>query len=253
MMKPLAGQHALVSGGGRGIGRAVALALTQAGARVSIIGRDAARLQQAVAEGIAAAGLAIDVTDEAAMQSALAELATQGAFDIVVANAGGAETAPFRKSDAALFRRMVELNLIGTVNTFRPVLPDMVARGSGRLIAIASTAGLRGYGYVSAYVAAKHAVLGLVRSLALETARSGVTVNAICPGYTDTDLVAGSLETITGKTGLGREEAVAQLVKDNPQGRLIAPEEVAASVLHLCAPASRSITGQALAINGGEF
>lgn len=253
MMQPLAGQHALVSGGGRGIGRAVALALTQAGARVSIIGRDGHRLQQAVAEGVAAHARPVDVTDEAAMQTVLAELAAQGAFDIVVANAGGAETAPFRKSDAALFRRMIELNLIGTVNTFRPALPAMVARGSGRLIAIASTAGLRGYGYVSAYVAAKHAVLGLVRSLALETARSGVTVNALCPGYTDTDLVAGSLETIAGKTGLGRDEAVAQLVKDNPQGRLIAPDEVAASVLHLCSGSSRSITGQALAINGGEF
>lgn len=253
MASALAGQHALVSGGGRGIGRAIAVSLRQAGARVSIIGRDQAALQQAISDGVADAALACDVTDEAAMRACLAALAEPQPFDIVVANAGGAETAPFRRSDAGLFRRMVELNLIGTVNTFQPALPAMVARGSGRLIAIASTAGLRGYAYASAYAAAKHAVVGLVRSLAQETARSGVTVNALCPGYADTDLVAGSLATIAGKTGLTQEEAVAQLVRDNPQGRLIAPEEVAASVLHLCAATSGSITGQALAINGGEF
>ncbi len=130
---------------------------------------------------------------------------------------------------------MSEINLIGTVNAFHAALPGMLARRSGRLIAIASTAGHRGYPYVSAYVAAKHAVIGLVRSLALETARSGVTVNAICPGYTDTDMVAGSLDAITSKTGLSRDEALAQLVKANPQGRLIAPDEIAAAVLYLCA------------------
>ncbi|WP_332683583.1 SDR family NAD(P)-dependent oxidoreductase [Bosea sp. (in: a-proteobacteria)] len=253
MASALAGQHALVSGGGRGIGRAIAAALHLAGAKVSIIGRNGEVLQQVLRAGEADDAAAVDVTDEAAMAAALGKLSADRPFDIVVANAGAVETAPFRKSDAAFFRRMLEVNLIGTVNSFRPALPAMVERGSGRLIAIASTAGHRGYPYVSAYVAAKHAVVGLVRSLALETARSGVTVNAVCPGYTDTDMVAGSVAAITGKTGATQAEALAQLVRDNPQGRLIAPEEVAATVLHLCQPESRGITGQSLLINGGEF
>lgn len=253
MASALAGQHALVSGGGRGIGRAIASALHLAGARVSIIGRNGTMLQQVLDAGEADRAASVDVTDEAAMARTLAELSAEQPFDIVVANAGAVETAPFRKSDAALFRRMVEINLVGTVNSFRPALPAMLERGSGRLIAIASTAGHRGYPYVSAYVAAKHAVIGLVRSLALETARSGITVNAVCPGYTDTDMVAGSIAAITGTTGATAQDALAQLVKDNPQGRLITPEEVAASVLNLCRPESRGITGQSLLINGGEF
>ncbi|WP_186419102.1 SDR family oxidoreductase [Bosea sp. CS1GBMeth4] len=249
----LAGQHALVSGGGRGIGRAIASALREAGARVSIIGRNDAILQKAVLAGAADAAHPVDVTDETAVSEAMAGLAASRPFDIVVANAGAAESASFQRSDAALFRRMVEINLIGAVNCFRPALPAMVERGSGRLIAIASTAGHRGYAYVSAYAAAKHAVVGLVRSLALETARSGVTVNAVCPGYTDTDMVAGSLTTIAAKTGKTREEALMQLTRDNPQHRLITPEEVAAAVVNLCGPQSRGITGQSILINGGEF
>lgn len=253
MASALAGQHALVSGGGRGIGRAIASTLRQAGARVSIIGRNDDILQQAVLDGAADAAHAVDVTDEPAVREVMAGLAAGQPFDIVVANAGAAESASFQRSDAELFRRMVEINLIGTVNCFRPALPGMTERRSGRLIAIASTAGHRGYAYVSAYVAAKHAVVGLVRSLALETARSGVTVNAVCPGYTDTDMVAGSLTTIAAKTGKSREEALAELTKDNPQHRLITPEEVAAAVLNLCGPQSRGITGQSVLINGGEF
>lgn len=253
MASALAGQHALVSGGGRGIGRAISAALRQAGARVSIIGRNDTVLQQAVLAGAADIGQAVDVTDEAAVAEVLGGLSASQPFDIVVANAGAVETLPFRRSDAALFRRMVEINLIGTVNCFRPALPAMIERGSGRLIAIASTAGHRGYPYVSAYVAAKHGVVGLVRSLALETARSGVTVNAVCPGYTDTAMVADSLAAITAKTGGSRDEALAKLVADNPQGRLVTPEEVAAAVLNLCRPESRGITGQSVLINGGEF
>ena len=221
MASALAGQHALVSGGGRGIGRAIASALRQAGARVSIIGRNDDILQQAVLSGAADAAHAVDVTDEAAVREVMAGLAAGQPFDIVVANAGAAESASFQRSDAQLFRRMVEINLIGTVNCFRPALPAMTQRGTGRLIAIASTAGHRGYPYVSAYVAAKHAVVGLT--------------------------------TIAAKTGKTREEALAELTKDNPQNRLITPEEVAAAVLNLCKPESRGITGQSILINGGEF
>lgn len=249
----LAGRHALVTGGGRGIGRAIAAALKAQGAHVGIIGRDAAMLQDALDAGTADAFAACDVRDEAAVAAAVAKLAGDRPFDIAIANAGAVETGPFLRSDAARFRRMNEINLIGTVNLFHAVLPGMLERGDGRLVAIASTAGHRGYAYVSAYAAAKHAVIGLVRSLALETARSGVTVNAVCPGYADTDMVAAGLDTITAKTGVGREQALADLVKANPQGRLIAPEEVAASVLHLCGPGSAAVTGQSLMINGGEF
>lgn len=249
----LAGRHALVTGGGRGLGRAIAAALKAQGARVAILGRDEAALQAAVAAGAADHFIACDVRDGAAVAATVTKLAEGHPFDIAVANAGAVETAPFLRSDAGRFRRMSEINLIGTVNLFHAVLPGMLERRHGRLVAIASTAGHRGYAYVSAYAAAKHAVIGLVRSLALETARSGVTVNAVCPGYADTDMVAAGLDTITAKTGTSREQALAELVKANPQGRLIAPEEVAASVLHLCGPGSASVTGQSLIINGGEF
>jgi NAD(P)-dependent dehydrogenase (short-subunit alcohol dehydrogenase family) len=249
----LAGRHALVTGGGRGIGRAIASALRAQGARVSIIGRDAAVLQDAVATGAADASATCDVRDEFAVAASVAELARAQPFDIVVANAGAVETGPFARSDAERFRRMSEINLIGTVNAFHAVLPGMLERRQGRLIAIASTAGHRGYAYVSAYAAAKHAVIGLIRSLALETARAGITVNAVCPGYADTDMVAAGLDTITAKTGVSREQALAEMVKANPQGRLIAPDEVAAAVLYLCGPGSDSVTGQSMLINGGEF
>ncbi|HEV7259069.1 MAG TPA: SDR family oxidoreductase [Bosea sp. (in: a-proteobacteria)] len=249
----LTGRHAVVSGGGRGIGRAIAAALRRQGAYVSIMGRGEAALAAACESGDADAYAACDVADETGMAAALARLAGTQAIDIAIANAGAVETGPFLRSPAERFRRLSEINLIGTVNLFHGVLPCMIERGQGRLIAIASTAAHRGYPYVSAYVAAKHAVLGLVKSLALETARSGVTVNAICPGYADTDMVAGGIDTIVAKTGATREQALAEMVKANPQGRLIAPEEVAAAVLYLCGPGSASVTGQSLLINGGEF
>jgi NAD(P)-dependent dehydrogenase (short-subunit alcohol dehydrogenase family) len=249
----LAGRHAVVTGGGRGIGRAIAAALRQQGARVSVMGRDEAALVATSEAGDADAYAACDVTDEAAMVAAVARLAETQAIDIAIANAGAVETGPFMRSPAERFRRLSEINLIGTVNLFHATLPGMTQRGDGRLVAIASTAGHRGYAYVSAYVAAKHAVVGLVKSLALETARSGVTVNAVCPGYADTDMVAGGIETIVAKTGATREQALAEMVKANPQGRLIAPDEVAAAVLYLCGSGSASVTGQSLMINGGEF
>jgi NAD(P)-dependent dehydrogenase (short-subunit alcohol dehydrogenase family) len=249
----LQGQHALVTGGGRGIGRAIAQALKDAGARVSILGRDEAVLRAAVEAGAADAFAACDVRDPRAVSVAIEGLSGAPAFDIVIANAGAVETGPFLRSDTERFRRMIDINLIGTVNLFHAVLPGMLERGSGRLVAIASTAGHRGYPYVSAYAAAKHAVIGLVKSLAFETARSGVTVNAVSPGYADTDMVASGLDSIAAKTGKSREEALAAMVKDNPQGRLVAPGEVAAAVLYLCGAGSAAVTGQSLLVNGGEF
>lgn len=249
----LQGQHALVTGGGRGIGRAIATALMAAGARVSILGRDEATLREAVTDGAAADFAVCDVRDEASVSTAMSQLSREHAFDIAIANAGAVETGPFMRSDSERFRRMVEINLIGTVNLFHAALPAMLERRRGRLIAIASTAGHRGYPYVSAYTAAKHAVVGLVKSLALETARAGVTVNAVCPGYADTDMATAGIDNVAAKTGKSREEALASMIKDNPQGRLIAPEEVAAAVLYLCGSASDAVTGQSLMINGGEF
>lgn len=249
----LTGRHAVVTGGGRGIGRAIAATLRRNGAHVSILGRDEAALAATCEAGDADTYAVCDVSDEAAMAAAIGRLAAARPIDIAIANAGAVETGPFLRSPAERFRRLNEINLIGTVNLFHATLPGMTQRGHGRLIAIASTAGHRGYAYVSAYVAAKHAVVGLVKSLALETARSGVTVNAVCPGYADTEMVSGGIETIVAKTGATREQALAEMVKANPQGRLIAPDEVAAAVLYLCGPGSASVTGQSLLLNGGEF
>jgi 3-hydroxybutyrate dehydrogenase len=253
-MTVLAGRHALVTGGSRGIGRAVAAALTQAGATVTVLGRDQATLAQAVTEGDAAGFAVADVTDAAAVGAGIAGAAAKrGPIDILVANAGGAESAPFAKADPEQFRRMLELNVMGTIHAIRAVLDGMVARRSGRVVAIASTAGLKGYAYVSAYCAAKHAVVGLVRALALETAATGVTVNAVCPGYTATDMVRESAARIAAKTGRPAEEAVAAMVRNNPLGRLITPDEVAAAVVFLCSPEAAAITGTTLSIAGGEI
>jgi len=248
-----ASHHALVTGGGRGIGREVAAALTRAGVSVTILGRDRATLERAVSDGVAHAAVVADVADQAAVNEAIAEAAVRQPIDILVANAGAAESAPFGKSDAALFRRMIDINLMGVVYATQAVLPSMKARRHGRIVAIASTAGLKGYAYVSAYAAAKHAVVGLVRSLALEVATGGITVNAVCPGFTDTDLVAASVDNIMAKTGRSRPDAIAELAKHNPQGRLVAPAEVADSVLWLCGDGAGAITGQAIVVAGGEI
>jgi 3-hydroxybutyrate dehydrogenase len=244
--------HALVTGGGRGIGLAIASALTQAGAIVTILGRDRATLERAVASGAAKFAATADVADQTSVSAAIAEAAKRQPIDILVANAGIAESAPFVKSDAALFRRMMDVNFMGVVYAAQAALPSMKGRPYGRIIAVGSTAGLKGYPYVSAYSAAKHAVIGLVRSLALELASTNTTVNAICPGFTETDLLTGSIDNIMSKTGRSREQAVAELAKHNPQGRLIKPSEVADSVLWLCGEGAGAITGQAIAIAGGE-
>jgi 3-hydroxybutyrate dehydrogenase len=244
--------HALVTGGGRGIGREIASALVHAGLTVTVLGRNRAKLDEAVAAGAAHFAGVADVADQAAVSAAVAEAAARQPIDILIANAGIAESAPFARSDAALFRRMMDVNFMGVVYAAQAVLPAMKERPYGRIVAIASTAGLKGYAYVSAYSAAKHAVVGLVRSLALEFASTRITVNAVCPGFTDTDLLTGSIDTIMKKTGRSHEQAVAELARHNPQGRLVTPAEVANTVLWLCGEGAGAITGQAIAVAGGE-
>ena len=247
-MEP-AGRHALITGGGRGIGAAIARALSDAGADVSILGRRSAPLEAMVAAGAASRCVVGDVTDTVSLTRALQSV---GSVDILVNNAGAAESAPFRKLDRGHWDRMIAVNLTAVFETTRALLGGMIGRGWGRVVNIASTAGLTGYPYVAAYVAAKHGVVGLTRALALETARTGVTVNAICPGYSDTDLLAGAVRKVHDATGRDPDAIRAEFARSNPQGRLITPEEVAQAVLFLCGPASGAMTGQAIAVAGGE-
>jgi NAD(P)-dependent dehydrogenase (short-subunit alcohol dehydrogenase family) len=246
-------RHAVVTGGARGIGREIASSLTRAGHIVTVFGRDSAALDEVVAKGAARFSLVADVTDQAAVSGAIAQAAARQPIDILVANAGAAVSAPFARSDAALFARMMDVNFMGVVHSIHAALPSMRERPFGRIIAIASTAGLKGYPYVSAYTAAKHAVIGLVRSLALELAATRVTANAVCPGFTDTDLVAGSIDNIMKKTGRDHAQAVAELTRHNPQGRLVLPSEVADTVLWLCGEGASAVTGQAIVVAGGEI
>lgn len=239
-------KRVLITGGGTGIGADLAAGFAAAGAEVVICGRREAPLN-AVAERTGARAVMADVTSEGDVARLFVEA---GPCDIVIANAGAADSAPFGRTTLEQWNTMLAVNLTGTFLTFREGLAQMP--GWGRLIAVASTAGLKGYGYVAPYAAAKHGVVGLVRSLALELAKKPLTVNALCPGFLDTEMTGRSVANIAAKTGKSPEEARAALIGSNPQKRLIQPAEVTAAALWLCAPGSEGINGQAIAIAGGE-
>jgi len=246
-------RHALVTGGGSGIGRAIALALAGAGMDVTICGRRRAALAEAAAAKENVFALTADVTDEASVAALYAEAeAARGPFDVVVANAGMAASAPAHRTSLPDWRRSLDVNLTGAFISVQPALAGMIRKNSGRIVFVASTAGLKGYAYVAPYVAAKHGVVGLMRALAVETARTGVTVNAVCPGFVETGMLQDSMLRIAERTGRQPNDVRAMLVAANPQGRFIEAAEVAASVLFLCSEGARSITGQAISISGGE-
>jgi NAD(P)-dependent dehydrogenase (short-subunit alcohol dehydrogenase family) len=252
-MSALAGRHALVTGGGTGIGAAIATTLAQAGAAVTICGRRLEPLQATAAGAANIRAVAADVTCEKSLAALYEQTETAGQpFDIVVANAGMAESAPASKTSLELWNRTIEVNLTGAFLTVKPGLAAMRARGWGRIVFIASTAGLKGYAYVAPYVAAKHGVVGLMRALALETATAGITVNAVCPGFTETTMLSDTVERIVNTTERSEAQARAALAANNPQGRFIRPQEVADAVLWLCSIESAAITGQAISVSGGE-
>ncbi len=251
-MTDLSGKHALVTGGGSGIGAAVALALAEAGASVTICGRRRQMLETCAARHKNLHAETADVTSVDSVTCLYqAAQAARGKFDIVVANAGGAESAPAEKI-SKLWTDTLNVNLTGAFFSVQPALAPMRESGWGRIIFIASTAGIRAAAYIAPYVAAKHGVIGLTRALALETAKNGITVNAVCPSYTETPMLEQAVQRIVSTTKRSEAQARSALAAKNPQGRFITPEEVASAVLWLCSDGSASITGQAISISGGE-
>ncbi|MGI8742318.1 MAG: SDR family NAD(P)-dependent oxidoreductase [Bryobacteraceae bacterium] len=254
--RALSGKHVLVTGGTRGIGAAITYVLLAHGARVTMLGRSPkpatemiVALNQAGEVWYTQADVADPITLVRAFDDARAR---SGPVEILVNNAGQASSAPLNKTDAKLWERMIAVNLSGTFHCIQAALPGMLDAGWVRIVNIASTAGLIGYAYVSAYCAAKHGVAGLTRALALEVAAKGVTVNAVCPGYTATGLMNEAVANIVAKTGRAPEEAREQLASRNPQKRLVRPEEVANAAAWLCLPGSEAITGQAIAVAGAR-
>ena len=254
MTPSLTGRHAVVTGGGRGIGLAIARGLLGHGATVTLLSRGRARLEKSAAT--LAGQVMIEVADVASppqiADAFAAIIERSGPVDILINNAGQAISAPLGKTDFEFWQQLLAVNLTGTYLCSQQALPAMVKRGFGRIVNVASTAGLTGYAYCTAYCAAKHGVVGFTRALAREIAKSRVTVNAVCPGYTETDIVRDAVANIRTRTGRSEDEAVATLVASNPQGRLVQPDEVANAVLWLCLPGSESVNGQSIGISGGE-
>ncbi|WP_170552674.1 SDR family NAD(P)-dependent oxidoreductase [Ruegeria atlantica] len=241
--------HVVISGGGTGVGAAIAKTFAEDGVAITLLGRTEATLQQQRLPFEVC-----DVTDTVQVQAAFESARAQrGPVTAVIANAGAAHSVPFAKMTADDLRGMTEVNLIGVFNVWQAGLADMQTAGAGRLVAIASTAGLKGYPYVSGYCAAKHGVIGLTRSLAVELAPTGITVNAVCPGFVDTPMLERSIETIVEKTGMSAEDAAASLHRGNPQRRFIETDEVASAVKWLCSDAAKSVNGHMLSLSGGEI
>ena len=247
--QPLAGKHAIVTGGGRGIGLAIAGVLLSHGARVTVFSRSAREAHKSDR----ALALACDVTFPAAVAKAFRAARERfGPIHILVNNAGQAASAPFLKTEWKMWHELMSVNLDGAFHCSQAALPDMLAAGWGRIVNVASIAGLVGQAYITAYCASKHALVGLTRALAVEVASKGVTVNAVCPGYTESDMVTEAVANIATKTGRTQEQALNELIGRNPLKRLIKPEEVANSVAWLCLPGSEAVNGQAIVISGGE-
>ncbi len=241
-------RRALVTGGAKGIGLAIARRLAQDGIALALLGRDQSALQSA-ARDLDAAWVVADVTNALALTAAINEL---GPFDILINNAGAASSQPFLKTTPDEWSHMLAVNLTATFTVCQAALPAMLSVGWGRIVNIASTAGLKGYAYTSAYTAAKHGVIGFTRALAIELAQTQITVNAVCPGFTDTDLVRRASENIARQTGRNESEATAMLARYNPQGRLVRPQEVAEAVAFLCRDEASAVTGQSIVVAGGE-
>lgn len=250
----MTGRHVLITGGGTGIGAAIARALSKEGAKLSLAGRRKTLLDAMAAELPKTTAIVADITQEAdcAVMVQAAHTA-HGPIDIVIANAGAASSAPVSKIDLKAWQQAIDVNLTGAFLTVSAALADVTRAPGGRIIFIASTAGLKGYPYVAAYVAAKHGVVGLMKALSIELAAKGVTVNAVCPGFTDTPLLDDAAGKISAKIGRSADDARAALAKDNAHGRLITPEEVASTVLWLCSPGASSVNGQAIAVTGGPL
>jgi NAD(P)-dependent dehydrogenase (short-subunit alcohol dehydrogenase family) len=250
----MSARHALITGGGSGIGLASARALAAMGAKLTLVGRDLEKVRTAAEAFEDAHALACDVTDEASVNGAFAAARDRyGAIDILVNNAGQAPSAPFKRTTLEFWNNVLAVNLTGAFLCTRAGLPDMLEAKWGRIVNVGSVCSLKGYAYVSAYVASKHGLLGLTRALAHETAKQGVTVNCVCPGYVDTPIIAESIDRLTGKTSLTAQEAHASLIQFNPQGRIITPEEVAAAIAYLCSDAAAATNGAAIPITGGEI